>query len=137
MQNNNLNLIKQIELIHEYISDECQEYIYYVPKGSNNVSQKIINASSTLVNNAMRILRNQKPLLYDENAKPLTLEQIKNMMFKIYQVVLTAKIPVKKENILRKILKEDFAINPDNLLQPNPSMEREEYKIAMLLNHGL
>lgn len=137
MQNNNLNLIKQIELINEYISDECQEYIYYAPKGSSNIYEKILNATGTLVNNAMRLLRNQKPLLYDKNAKPLTIEQTKNIMFKIYQVVLTAEIPVKKENILRKILKEDFAVNPDNLLQPNPSLEREEYKIAMLLNHGL
>ena len=70
MQNNNLNLIKQIELINEYISDECQEYIYYAPKGSSNIYEKILNATGTLVNNAMRLLRNQKPLLYDKNAKP-------------------------------------------------------------------
>ena len=135
MKNDNLNLIKQIELINEYIFDECQEYLYYAPRGNSNIFEKITNASTTLINGAMRLLRNQKPLLYDKNSIPLTVEQIKNIMFKIYQVIITSEIPIKKETILRKIMKDDFALNPDDLLQTNPSMEKEEYKISLLLDN--
>jgi len=136
MKNDNLNLIKQIELINEHIFDECQEYLYYTPRGNSNIFEKITNASNTLVNNAMRLLRNQKPLLYDENATPLTIEQTKNMMFKMYQIMITSEIPIKKETMLRKMIREDFSFNPEKILQTKPSIEREEYKIAMLLNNS-
>ncbi len=131
----NWGLIKQIELIDEYITDECQEYLYYLPKNNIHIFERIKNASTILVNNAARILRNQTPLIKTKN-NSLTLEQIRDLMMKMYKIILTNDCPVIKEDKIKKIIEDEFFIKASDLLQQNPSRETEYIKNRLLLNGG-
>ena len=132
MPQDNLILIKQIEFINECISDECQENMFYTPRANGLISERIRNASLLLLNNAMRLIRNQSPIIKSE--KPLTLTQTKDLMFKIYQIMLSADFLITKENKIRSIMQNDYTLNPNDLLQPNPSFYTEELKTLYLLS---
>ena len=134
MSKSNWTIIKQIELLNEYIADECSEYLYYQPKYNSQVFEKIKNASALLVSNAMRILRNQNALIYTEEKKILTVENTKEILFRIYQIILQAEIPINKENKIRKMMKNDFKINPEKILQNNQPRTLQEARNKMLLN---
>ena len=133
MQHNNLILIKQIEFINDCINEECQENLFYTPKANRLTSERIRNASLLLLNNAMRILRNQTPMIKAEK-QPLTIQKTKDLMLKIYQIMLSLDFPIIKENKIRKIMQNEFDLNPNDLLQPNPSFAQEELKNLKLLN---
>ena len=133
MQQNNLILIKQIEFINECIDEECQEDLYYTPRANSLIAERIRNASLLLLNNAMRLLRNQTPII--KSAKPFTIIDTKDLMLKIYQIMLSADFLVIKENKIRNIMQNDYVLNPSELLQPNPSFYTEEQKTLKLL-HG-
>ena len=133
MPQDNLILIKQIEFINECISDECRENLFYTPRVNSLISERIRNAALMLLNNAMRLLRNQSPIIKSE--KTLTLTQTKDLMFKIYQIMLTADFLITKENKIRNIMQNEYALNPSELLQPNPSFAQDELKNFKLL-HG-
>ncbi len=134
MPKSNWTIIKQIELFNEYIADECSEYLYYQPRYNSRVFEKIKNASMLLVNNAMRILRNQNALIYTEEKKALTVEDTKEILFKIYQIILLSEMPINKENKIRKMIKDDFKINPDRILQSNQPTALQEVRNRLLLN---
>ena len=133
MQQNNLILIKQIEFINECIDEECQEDLYYTPRANSLIAERIRNASLLLINNAMRLLRNQSPII--KSKTPFTVANTKDLMLKIYQIMLSADFLVIKENKIRKIMQNDYTLNPDELLQQNPSFYTEEFKNLKLL-HG-
>jgi len=133
MQQDNLILIKQIEFINECIDEECQENLYYTPRANSLIAERIRNASLMLLNNAMRLLRNQSPII--KSAKPLTIADTKDLMLKMYQIMLSADFLVTKENIIRKMMQNDYTLNPLELLQSNPSFYTEELKNLKLL-HG-
>jgi len=116
-----LKTIEQIEMINEYIEDECQEYLYYAPNINKKIFERIKNASSTLLNNAMRLLRNQTPIIESEKGL-LNLENTAKLMFKIYQELKTTDFPIIKENKIKNIIQEEFHLNPNNLLLPYPKL---------------
>lgn len=130
------NLIEQIELINDYIDEECQEYLYYLPQSNRCVFERIRNASMMLLNNAMRLLRNQTPIIKSAT-KPLTIERTKELMLKIYQTMIISEFPIIKENKIKKLMKEEFAVNPEELLRVNPPANKEEERIKILLNGGI
>ena len=61
--NNKWSLIEQISYLQEAIEDECQEYLYYLPHANRCIYERIKNASTSLLHNALRIFRNQTPLI--------------------------------------------------------------------------
>jgi len=134
MKPNSLNQIKQMELIKDYITEECQEYIYYKPASCSRTFQKIKNATFIIFNNAMRILRNQTPIIKTKK-DVLTIEQSKNLMFKIYQIVSTTDFPVKKEEKIKEVMEKEFFINSTDLLKTMPP-EEEEYRRVKAILHG-
>ena len=134
MPKSNWTIIKQIELLDEYITDECSEYLYYQPRYNSKIYEKIKNASTLLVNNAMRILRNQNALIYTEEKKALTVEDTKEMLFRMYQIVIDTEMPINKENKIKKIMQNDFKINPDKILQSNQPTALQEVRNQLLLN---
>ena len=134
MSKSNWTIIKQIELLNEYISDECSEYLYYQPRYNSRVFEKIKNASDLLVNNAMRLLRNQKGLIYTEEKKALTIENTKEILFRIYQIILLPELPINKENKIRTMVHNDFKMNPDKILQSNQPEILQEVRNKFLLN---
>ena len=134
MKTNNWTLIEQIEFIKESIEDECQEYLYYQPHSNKCIYERIKNASTSLLYNALRIFRNQTPLIKTQTKTPLTIERTKDLMFKIYQTLLTTDFPVHKENRIRTIMHNEFALDPEELLQLNPTMEQEYFKNLAILS---
>jgi len=136
MKEDKLIIIKQIELINDYINDECQEHLFYLPRSNSMVFERIRNASFTLLNNAMRILRNQKPII-KQSEGILTLEKTRELMLKMYKILLTEDFPIKKENKIRTLIKDEFNINPTDILVSNPNDDQEEKKTWQLLHHGI
>ena len=133
MPQNNLILIKQIEFINDCIDEECQEDLYYTPRANSLIAERIRNASLMLLNNAMRLLRNQTPII--KSKTPFTIADTKDLMLKMYQIMLSADFLVIKENRIKNIMQDDYTLNPAELLQPNPSFYTEEFKNLKLL-HG-
>jgi len=131
--NNKWSLIEQIDYLHESIEDECQEYLYYLPHANRCIYERINNASTFLLHNALRIFRNQKPLIKTNKAF-LTIENTKELMLKIYQTMLTTDFPIQKENQIKNIMREEFMLNPEDLLRTTPTTEQEYYKNLSLLN---
>lgn len=136
MRQDNLCLIKQIELINDCILEECQENLFYAPKSNSDVFERIRNASLILLNNAMRLLRNQSPLIKSETM-PLTLEETKELMLKMYKIVMVSDFPIIKENKIKKIMENEFKLNSSELLSSNPSDETEEKRVRILLNGAI
>jgi hypothetical protein len=81
----------------------------------------------------LRIFRNQKPLIKTNKAF-LTIENTKELMLKIYQTMLTTDFPIQKENQIKSIMREEFMLNPEDLLRTTPTTEQEYYKNLSLLN---
>lgn len=121
MIKNALKTIEQIEMINEYIEDECQEYLFYTPGANRRIFERIKNASDMLLNNAMRVLRNQSPIIATKQSN-LNLENTKNLMFKMYQELKTSDFPIIKENKIRKMMQDEFQLNPNELLLTYPKL---------------
>lgn len=133
MKTDNWALIKQIEFIKEAIEDECQEYLYYQPYTNKCIYERIKNASSTLLYNALRLFRNQTPLIKTQTGS-LTIENTKDLLFKMYQIMLTTDFPIHKENKIKTIMYKEFALNSEDLLQTTPTIEQEYFKNLAILN---
>lgn len=131
--NNKWSLIEQISYLQEAIEDECQEYLYYLPHANRCIYERIKNASTSLLHNALRIFRNQTPLIKTKKTF-LSIEATKELMLKIYQTMLTTDFPIQKENNIKTIMREEFLLNPDDLLQTNPTTEQEYFKNLAILN---
>jgi hypothetical protein len=130
---NNWKIIEQMELINGYINDECQEYLYYSPAINRRIYEKINNASERILNNALRIVRNQKPLIKADNGF-LSIENSRNLLFDIYKITLSIDFPIIKERKIKKIIQDKFLINPDDILYNSPSRDIEELKNQRILN---
>lgn len=134
MSKSNWNIIKQIELLNEYITDECSEYLYYQPRYNGKIFEKIKNASTMLLNNSMRLVRNQKALIYKEDKKELTIEETKEILFKMYQIIIQPEMPINKEDKIKKMMRDNYNLNSDKLLQNNPPIALQEIRNRLLLN---
>ena len=133
MKDDKWQIIQQIQFIQESIEDECQEYLYYVPHANKCIYERIKNASVTLLHNALRLFRNQTPIIKTK-AVPLTIERTRDLMFKIYQTILTPDFPVHKEDTIKAVMRGEFLLNPNELLQLYPTNEKEYYKNLSVLN---
>lgn len=133
MKGNNWDLIKQLELINSYIQDECSEYVFYKPKSNMRIFCRIKNASDTLFNNALRLIRNQYPII--KSSSSLTLEQTQKLMFQMYKLLLSTDFPAIIEDKIKKLMHDDFGLNPNELLKDYPSAN-ETYIETYRLLHG-
>lgn len=133
MQKDKWQIIEQIEFIQESIEDECQEYLYYWPHANKCIYERIKNASFSLLNNALRIFRNQTPLIKTKS-RPLTIERTRDLLFKIYQTILTSDFPIKKEERIKKIMYSEFSLIPEDILKLTPTTEHEYFKNVAILN---
>lgn len=130
--NNKWSQIEQIKYLQESIEDECQEYLYYMPHANRCIYERINNASTMLLHNVLRIFRNQTPLIKTKKS-PLSVERTKELMFQIYQIMMTTDFPIQKENNIKNIMREEFLLNPDDLLQNNPTTEQAYHKNLCIL----
>ena len=131
---NKSQIIEEIINIRDCIIDECQKELFDDYKYNALTYQKIFNASNALFNNALRINRQQKSLIKCSN-KDITLNKTRNVLQKIFDVVLSFEMAPKKECMLIKLLK-DNNINDKELLQPTPTY-RNSYAAACLTIEGL
>lgn len=56
MTDENLAALKRLELIHEYIYNECEGNIFYPPEHNRVIFLRIKNAADMLFNKAVKIL---------------------------------------------------------------------------------
>lgn len=60
MTDENLAALKRLELIHEYIYNECEGNIFYPPEHNRVIFLRIKNAADMLLNKAVKILKQQR-----------------------------------------------------------------------------
>ena len=125
MIQNTLKTIEQLEMLNECIEDECQEYLFYTPGANRRIYERIKNASDMLLNNAMRLVRAQSPIIKPKQGE-LSLESTRNLMFKIYKELMSSDFPIIRENRIKKIMQEEFYLNPDELLLTYPKLSNNK-----------
>ena len=101
--NTEKKIIEEITNIRDNIIEECQKELYDDYEYNSLVYQKIFNASNMLFNNALRINREQSSLIKCLN-EDITLKTTKNILQKIFKVVLSFEMAPKKENMIRNII---------------------------------
>lgn len=129
------DLIKQLEKIKQYIHNECGENLYDTSAANHLAYEKFENASLALFYNALYLYHNQPPTIITSQ-NPLTLTDTEELLFKIYQTLVSTDFVDIKENKIRQYIKS-FNINPDDILTTNPEYEDEEVKIKNLLSGAL
>ena len=127
-------IIEEITNIRNNIIDECQKEIYGEYKFNSIIYQKILNASNTLFNNALRINRKQTSLIKGLD-KDINLCTTKNILQKMYMTILSFEMAPKKENMIIKVLKE-YNLDENKLLLSTPSY-KNEYASSCLILEGL
>jgi hypothetical protein len=120
-------IIEEITNIKDNIIEECQKELYDDYKFNSLVYQKIFNASNMLFNNALRINRKQSSLIKCLN-EDITLKTTKNILQKIFKVVLSFEMAPKKENMIIKVLNE-YNIDENVLLRPT-TIYRNHYAFS-------
>ena len=73
MTDENLAALKRLELIHEYIYNECEGNIFYPPEHNRVIFLRIKNAADMLLNKAVKILTFVPTILAPNNSKPNSL----------------------------------------------------------------
>lgn len=132
MKENEQSLINQLENIDNCIVDECQENLYFVADDNDKAAVRIRNASFLLLNNAMRIVRHQSSIIKTLAAE-LTLERTKDLMTEMCQILYERDNFLNKENKIRKLMAEKFALNAPELLKNPPSSDIEYQKNKIIL----
>lgn len=106
------NTIRELETMHQGIYNECQQTIYYPPQEYQESSYRILNAATILYNEAICVLRNHAECGVKTK---LPLNQICELMQKMYGVLKKTIIVPEKENEIKKLFKE-VHLNPGNFL---------------------
>ena len=132
--NTEKKIIEEITNIRDNIIEECQKELYDDYEYNSLVYQKIFNASNMLFNNALRINREQSSLIKCLN-EDITLKTTKNILQKIFKVVLSFEMAPKKENMIIKVLKE-HNIDEKTLLLSTP-MRRNPYIVSYPMLEGI
>lgn len=99
MTDENLAALKRLELIHEYIYNECEGNIFYPPEHNRVIFLRIKNAADMLLNKAVKILKQQRLPHYD-NSGELSVNTIDQIMMLIYNTLTQPDLP---DNLERKI----------------------------------
>jgi len=106
------NIIKQIENAYRSICNECEEIIYYPPQEYRESSVRIINASTILYNEALRLFRDNS----EQGAKTkLSLSQIGEVMQKTRIIMQKTTIIGQKEKEIEQIF-QNVKLNPHKFL---------------------
>lgn len=98
MTDENLAALKRLELIHEYIYNECEGNIFYPPEHNRVIFLRIKNAADMLLNKAVKILKQQRLPHYD-NSGELSVNTIDQIMMLIYNTLTQPDLP---DNVERK-----------------------------------
>lgn len=94
MTDENLAALKRLELIHEYIYNECEGNIFYPPEHNRVIFLRIKNAADMLFN-------------------------IDQIMMLIYNTLTQPDLPDNVERKIRDAIVQ-LGINPDDLLRLYP-----------------
>ena len=92
MTDENLAALKRLELIHEYIYNECEGNIFYPPEHNRVIFLRIKNAADMLLNKAVKILKQQRMPHYD-NSGELSVNTIDQIMMLIYNTLTQPDLP--------------------------------------------
>lgn len=104
MTDENLAALKRLELIHEYIYNECEGNIFYPPEHNRVIFLRIKNAADMLLNKAVKILKQQRLPHYDNSG---------------YNTLTQPDLPDNVERKIRDAIVQ-LGINPDDLLRLYP-----------------
>lgn len=119
MTDENLAALKRLELIHEYIYNECEgKNIFYPPEHNRVIFLRIKNAADMLLNKAVKILKQQRLPHYD-NSGELSVNTIDQIMMLIYNTLTQPDLPDNVERKIRDAIVQ-LGINPDDLLRLYP-----------------
>lgn len=118
MTDENLAALKRLELIHEYIYNECEGNICYPPEHNRVIFLRIKNAADTLLNKAVKILKQQR-LPHSDNSGELSVNTIDQMMMLIYNTLTQPDLPDNVERKIRDAIVQ-LGIDPDDLLRLYP-----------------
>lgn len=100
----------KIEKIHEMICNECQSALYYPPKDYQECSQRILNASTLLYNEALNTPSQGKGVKTN-----LSLQNLTDLLYKIYKILQNSEIWPLKEQEIKEVLKNNRLI-PEHFL---------------------
>ena len=118
MTDENLAALKRLELIHEYIYNECEGNIIYPTEHNRVIFLRIKNAADMLLNKAVKILKQQRMPHYD-NSGELSVNTIDQIMMLIYNTLTQPDLPDNVERKIRDAIVQ-LGINPDDLLRLYP-----------------
>lgn len=118
MTDENLAALKRLELIPEYIYNECEGNIFYPPEHNRVIFLRIKNAADMLLNKAVKILKQQRMPHYD-NSGELSVNTIDQIMMLIYNTLTQPDLPDNVERKIRDAIVQ-LGINPDDLLRLYP-----------------
>lgn len=118
MTDENLAALKRLELIHEYIYNECEGNIFYPPEHNRVIFLRIKNVADMLLNKAVKILKQQRMPHYD-NSGELSVNTIDQIMMLIYNTLTQPDLPDNVERKIRDAIVQ-LGINPDDLLRLYP-----------------
>ena len=118
MTNENLSDLKRLELIHEYICNECEGNIFYPPEHNRAIFRRIKNAADTLLNKAVKIVKQQKSTRLD-TSEELSVNKIEQIMMIIYNKLTLPVLPDDIEREIRETMIQ-INVNPDSLLLLHP-----------------
>ena len=118
MTDENLAALKRLELIHEYIYNECEGNISYPPEHNRVIFLRIKNAADMLLNKAVKILKQQRLPHYD-NSGELSVNTIDQIMMLIYNTLTQPDLPDNVERKIRDAIVQ-LGIDPDDLLRLYP-----------------
>ena len=105
----NLHQIKLIEHIYKIIRSECDDNLYSPFQDCQQSCQRIINATTILLNDAACITRNKLPSAPKTN---LSLDEIEQLFRSMLEIILIPDNITSKELKIKKLLVK-------NNLQPN------------------
>lgn len=106
--------LKRLELIHEYICNECQSSISYLMRLNEKIFQRIRNAADILYNNAMAAVLQHRQITKD-NFPELTLDTTNEILLMMYGAMQEPDFPVNIEAKIKQSIAR-YDIDPEQLL---------------------
>ena len=104
-------LFKKIELIREYIHNECESYIYYPPDYNRKVFLRIKNTVELLYCNAIVLFKQDKPL-YKDILDNISMQQTLELLLLIFYELSKPEMPHIIEFNVASVLAQ-FNLEPD------------------------
>lgn len=123
----NSKTFHSIEQLNNIICDYCLDGILDKSDMRYRLYHKIRNLTLRLQNVALRLTLGKSSLL----SPKLSLEQIKNLMVKIYEIINQKTIEETEDNI--KQLIQDYSLNLDELWFDDPTADEEQRQLQDIL----